>query len=85
MQVTVSYSLAEWWPCFSGAIFLIRSPLTPAGVSLGVALGVTVPVALLTVFLMRLVLRSRSWKTATGREEMIGSEGIVTTALTCRG
>ena len=44
---------------FLGAIFLIRSPLTPGGVSFGVALGVTLPVALLTVFLMRLVLKSR--------------------------
>jgi membrane-bound serine protease (ClpP class) len=70
---------------FLGAIFLIRSPLTPAGVSVGVALGVTLPVALLTVFLMRLVLKSRSWKTTTGREEMIGSEGIVTTALPAAG
>jgi membrane-bound serine protease (ClpP class) len=70
---------------FLGAIFLIRSPLTPAGVSVGVALGVTLPVALLTVFLMRLVLKSRSWKTTTGREEMIGSEGVVTTALPASG
>ena len=70
---------------FLGAIFLIRSPLTPAGVSLGVALGVTVPVALLTVFLMRLVLKSRKWKSTTGREEMLGAEGIVTTALPAKG
>ena len=70
---------------FLGAIFLIRSPLTPGGVSLGVALGVTVPVALLTVFLMRLVLKSRGWKTATGKEEMLGAEGIVTAALPAQG
>ena len=70
---------------FLGAIFLIRSPLTPAGVSLGVALGVTLPVALLTVFLMRLVLKSRKWKMATGREEMLGAEGVVTTALPAQG
>jgi len=70
---------------FLGAIFLIRSPLTPAGVSIGVALGVTLPVAILTVFLMRLVLKSRGWKTATGREEMLGAEGVVTTALPARG
>ena len=70
---------------FLGAIFLIRSPLTPAGVSMGVALGVTLPVALLTVFLMRLVLKSRNWKTATGREEMLGAEGVVTTALPAHG
>jgi membrane-bound serine protease (ClpP class) len=35
------------------------------------------PFAALTVLLMRLVLRSRKWKQATGPEEMIGSEGIV--------
>jgi membrane-bound serine protease (ClpP class) len=64
-----------------GAMFLIRSPLTPAGVSIGVALATTVPFTLLTVFLMRLVLKSRKWKTATGKEELIGEEGVVTTAL----
>ena len=70
---------------FLGAIFLIRSPLTPGGVSIGVALGVTLPVALLTVFLMRLVLKSRRWKTATGKEEMLGAEGVVTAALSVQG
>lgn len=70
---------------FLGAIFLIRSPLTPGGVSMGVALGVTLPVAILTVFLMRLVLRSRRWKTATGKEEMLGAEGVVTAALPAQG
>jgi len=70
---------------FLGAIFLIRSPLTPGGVSAGVALGVTVPVALLTVFLMRLVLKSRRWKTTTGKEEMLGAEGVVTAALPVQG
>jgi membrane-bound serine protease (ClpP class) len=60
-----------------GAMFLIRSPLTAGGVSLSVALAVTVPFALLTVLLMRLVIRSRSWKTQTGREEMIGAQGVV--------
>jgi membrane-bound serine protease (ClpP class) len=68
-----------------GAMFLIRSPLVPAGVSFGVALAATVPFAFLTVFLMRLVLRSRSWKSATGKEEMIGEEGVVTTALPAGG
>jgi len=70
---------------FLGAIFLIRSPLTPGGVSMGVALGVTLPVALLTVFLMRLVLKSRGWKTTTGKEEMLGAEGVVTTPLPAQG
>jgi membrane-bound serine protease (ClpP class) len=64
-----------------GAMFLIRSPLTSGGVSLGVALAATLPFALITVFLMRLVLRSRTWKSTTGREELIGEEGIAISGL----
>jgi membrane-bound serine protease (ClpP class) len=66
---------------FLGAIFLVRSPLTAGGVSLGVAFAGTVPFGIIAVVLMRLVLRSRKWKTATGREELIGSNGTVTAAL----
>ena len=66
---------------FLGAIFLIRSPLTSGGVSIGVALAGTLPFAVLAVVLMRLVLRSRQWKTATGKEELIGSHGIAVAQL----
>jgi membrane-bound serine protease (ClpP class) len=68
-----------------GAMFLIRSPLSPAGVSFGVALAATIPFAFVTVFLMRLVLKSRRWKTATGKEELIGEEGVVTSGVTAGG
>jgi membrane-bound serine protease (ClpP class) len=64
-----------------GALFLIRSPLTAGGVSLGVALATTIPFAIITIFLMRLVLRSRSWKTTTGTEELVGAEGIPLSSL----
>ncbi len=64
-----------------GAIFLIRSPLTSGGVSLGMAAGVTLPFAALSVFLMRLVLRSRKWTQAAGAEEMFGEQGIAVTGL----
>jgi len=67
---------------FLGAIFLIRSPLTSGGVSIGVALAGTLPFAVLAVVLMRLVLRSRQWKTATGKEELIGSQGVAVEPLT---
>jgi len=70
---------------FLGALFLIRSPLTPGGVSVGVALAVTLPFAFLAVFLMRLVLKSRKWKTATGKEELMGEEGVVTTTIPANG
>jgi len=66
---------------FLGAIFLIRSPLTPGGVSMGVALSATVPFAILTVFLMRLVIKSRKWKSTTGMEELIGSQAVVVKLL----
>ncbi len=64
-----------------GALMLIRSPLTAGGVSLGVAFGATLPFALITIFLMRLVLRSRGWKQSTGMDQLIGEEGQVTQSL----
>jgi membrane-bound serine protease (ClpP class) len=64
-----------------GAMFLIRSPITGGGVSLSIALAATLPFALLTVVLMRLVLRSRKWKPATGKEELVGEQGIAESGL----
>ncbi len=64
-----------------GALMLIRSPMTGAGVSLGVALGVTAPCAAVTIVLMRLVLRARSWRQTTGIERLIGESAEVTEAL----
>ena len=66
---------------FLGALMLVRSPLTHAGVSLGVAFGVTLPFALITIFLMRLVLKSRTWKPSMGREQFVGATGEVTDPL----
>jgi membrane-bound serine protease (ClpP class) len=60
-----------------GALMLIRSPLTGWGVSLVTALGVTLPFALIVIFLMRLVLESRSWKQTTGLEQLVGEIGEV--------
>ena len=60
-----------------GALMLIRSPLTGWGVSLVTALGVTLPFALIVIFLMRLVLQSRSWKQTTGLEQLVGEIGEV--------
>jgi membrane-bound serine protease (ClpP class) len=64
-----------------GALMLVRSPLTHAGVSFGVAAGATVPFALITVFLMRLVLKSRSWKPSMGLEQFVGATAEVTDPL----
>jgi len=64
-----------------GALFLFDSPLTGMGVSLGAALGVAIPCAAIIIILMRLVLRSRTWKQSTGKEELIGEVGEVTEAV----
>ena len=64
-----------------GALMLVRSPLTHAGVSLGVAFGATLPFALIVIFLMRLVLKSRLWKPVMGREQLVGTIAEVTGSL----
>ncbi len=64
-----------------GALFLIRSPLTGMGVSLWTALAVVIPFGIIVIILMRLVLRSRTWKVSTGKEELIGEVGEVRETL----
>jgi membrane-bound serine protease (ClpP class) len=64
-----------------GALILVRSPLTGAGVSLGAALGATLPYAAITILLMRLVLRSRAWTPQTGIEALVHENGTVKTTI----
>ncbi len=66
---------------FVGAMILIKSPWTGAGVSAQVALGATVPFALISIFLMQLVIRTQRLKPATGMEQMLGTVGEVTEAI----
>ena len=65
-----------------GATLLIRSPLTPGGVSPTLALGVTIPCAVIMIVLMRLVIRSRAWAPATGVGRLVGAVGEVVEPLT---
>ncbi|HVA72493.1 MAG TPA: nodulation protein NfeD [Candidatus Limnocylindrales bacterium] len=58
-----------------GALMLVHSPITAGGVHPGIALAVTLPVALIAIFLMRLVLRSHAWKPTTGVDELVGAVG----------
>ena len=64
-----------------GALMLVRSPLTGARVSLGVALGATLPCAAIAIVLMRLVMRSRSGTSRTGVDELLREIGTVTVAI----
>jgi|SRR5690348_542755 len=68
-----------------GALLLIHSPITGGGVHLSIALAVTIPVAIIVIFLMRLVLRSFKWRQSTGADQLVGSIGEVTEAMKSAG
>jgi membrane-bound serine protease (ClpP class) len=68
-----------------GALMLVRSPMTAGGVSLGVAIGATLPFAIFSVLLMRLVLGSRLWIPQTGIEELVREIGEVREPITAGG
>ncbi|HEV2615639.1 MAG TPA: nodulation protein NfeD [Candidatus Acidoferrales bacterium] len=60
-----------------GALMLVHSRITTGGVHPGIALAVTIPVAIIVIFLMRLVLRSFRWKRTTGADELLGAVGEI--------
>jgi membrane-bound serine protease (ClpP class) len=64
-----------------GAIMLIQSPWSGMGVQLSTAIAVAIPFAVIAVILARAVMRSRGWKRATGREELLGEQGEVIEAV----
>jgi membrane-bound serine protease (ClpP class) len=61
----------------AGALVLVRSPITGAGVSVGVALGFTLPFAFLAVMVMRLAMRAFAMKQSMGVNELVGQTGDV--------
>lgn len=68
-----------------GGLLLVDSPIPELRVHLLTALGVSIPLGLITAFLMSLALKARRNKVVTGVEGMVGQTGIVQTALSPRG
>src|SRR5438105_3628558 len=64
-----------------GALFLVDGPIPEMRVHVLTALIVSVPIGLITVFLMTLALRARRGRVTTGREGMIGEIGVARTEL----
>jgi membrane-bound serine protease (ClpP class) len=58
-----------------GSLILIDSPIPELKVRLATAVGITLPFAGITIFLMRLVILSHRKKSVTGEEGMIGEIG----------
>ncbi len=59
----------------AGALMLVRGPIPQLRIQLGTTLAVAIPLAFITVFLVRLVYLSHQRKSVTGEEGMIGELG----------
>jgi membrane-bound serine protease (ClpP class) len=69
----------------AGALMLVQGPIPQLRVQLSTALAVTIPVAIITVFLVRLVYLSQHRKSIVGAESMIGEEGIARSDINPEG
>jgi membrane-bound serine protease (ClpP class) len=68
-----------------GALLLVDSPIPEMRVHFLTALAVSVPLGLITAFLMRLALRARRNKITTGEQGLVGEIGITQTPLSPSG
>jgi membrane-bound serine protease (ClpP class) len=68
-----------------GGLFLVDGPIPQLRVQLWTALGVSVPLGVITVFLMNLAIRARRNKVTTGVQGLIGETGIAQTELSPAG
>jgi membrane-bound serine protease (ClpP class) len=68
-----------------GGLLLVDGPIPQMRVQLWTALGVSVPLGLITVFLMTIALRARHSKVVTGPQGMIGAIGEARTDIDPEG
>jgi membrane-bound serine protease (ClpP class) len=68
-----------------GGLLLVDSPIPEMRVHLVTALAISIPLGLITAFLMTIALRARRNKVVTGSQGMIGETGIAQTTLSLQG
>lgn len=68
-----------------GSMLLINGPIPEMRIRLSTAIGITLPFALISGFLVTLVVRARVRPSITGQEGMVGLEAIAITDLSPRG
>jgi membrane-bound serine protease (ClpP class) len=68
-----------------GGLLLVDSPIPEMRVHLLTALAVSIPLGLITAFLMSIALKARRNKMVSGAQGIIGETGIAQTALSPRG
>jgi len=69
----------------AGAVMLVQGPIPQLRIQLSTALAVTIPAAVIMVFLVRLVYLSRQRKSIVGADSMIGEEGIAKSDINPEG
>ncbi len=68
-----------------GGLLLVDSPIPEMRVHLLTALAVSIPLGLITAFLMTIALKARRNKVVTGAQGLIGEMGVAQTALSPQG
>jgi membrane-bound serine protease (ClpP class) len=68
-----------------GALLLVDAPIPEMRVHLPTALAVSVPLGLITVFLMNIALKARRNKVVTGVQGLIGETGVAQSVLSPEG
>ncbi len=68
-----------------GATLLVNSPIPEMRVRLATAVAITLPFAIITVFLLSLVLRARASKVVTGVSGLMGAAAVARTPLNPAG
>lgn len=68
-----------------GGLLLVDGPIPEMRVKLWTALGVSIPLGIITVFLMTIALQARRNKVVTGTQGMVGEIGVARTALNPEG
>jgi membrane-bound serine protease (ClpP class) len=68
-----------------GGLLLVDAPIPEMRVHLVTALAVSIPLGLITAFLMTIALKARRNKVVTGSQGMVGETGIAQTGLSPQG
>ena len=68
-----------------GGLLLVDSPIPEMRVHLLTALAVSIPLGLITAFLMTIAVRARRNKVVTGAQGLIGDTGVAQTTLAPQG
>jgi membrane-bound serine protease (ClpP class) len=68
-----------------GGLLLVDAPIPEMRVHVVTALAVSIPLGLITAFLMTIALKARRNKVVTGSQGMIGETGIAQTGLSPQG